>query len=340
MAQSDPLNTHRKLAVAPMMELTDRHYRFLARQLSRSTLLYTEMLTAKAVIHGDREYLLGFDEVESPLVLQLGGSDPAEMADAAKIGEQWGYDEININCGCPSDRVQSGRFGACLMAEPETVAACVAAMQDAVAVPVSVKCRLGIDRDDSYDVLQTFVKAVSQTGCRHFIVHARKAWLDGLSPKENRHVPPLRYEYVYRLKQEMPELHISINGGIDSWPAVQEHLQHVDGVMMGRKPYYDPSFLQQADHLLFGAEALTTEQQLQQRIDAARAYARYVQGWHEKGVKVSTLSRHLIALFVQVPGARMWRRHLSENAPRCTDAIALVEEALLHVTQPQESKTA
>ena len=340
MAHSDPQITHRKLAVAPMMELTDRHYRFLARMLTRSSLLYTEMLTAKAVIHGDREYLLGFDEVESPLVLQLGGSDPTEMAQATKIGEQWGYDEININCGCPSDRVQSGRFGACLMAEPKTVAACVGAMQDAVSVPVSVKCRLGIDRDDSYEALQAFVREVSQTGCKHFIVHARKAWLDGLSPKENRNVPPLRYEYVYRLKQEMPDLHITINGGIDDWEAVQEHMQHVDGVMIGRKAYHDPSFLQYADHLLFGAAEPSAEQLLQQRIDAARAYARYVQQWHEQGVKVSTLTRHLIALFVQVPGARLWRRHLSENAPKCTDAVALVEEALLHVSQPAESQSA
>jgi len=339
MTNPDPLSNHRKLAVAPMMELTDRHYRYLARQLTRSTLLYTEMLTAKAIIHGDREYLLGFGEIEPPLVLQLGGSEPDEMAQAARIGEQWGYNEININCGCPSDRVQSGRFGACLMAEPQTVAQCVDAMQAAVSIPVSVKCRLGIDRDDSYEALRDFVKSVSQTGCKHFIVHARKAWLDGLSPKENRHIPPLRYEYVYRLKQEMPDLHLTINGGIDNWQAVQEHLTHVDGVMMGRKAYYDPSFLQQADNKLFGADALSEEQLLQQRIDAAR-YAQYIQQWCDKGVRVSSLTRHLIALFVQVPGARAWRRHLSENASHCTDAIALVEGALLHVLKPQQSKSA
>ncbi len=340
MTQIDPLIAYRALAIAPMMELTDRHYRFLARQLTKQSLLYTEMLTAKAVIHGDRDYLLGFEELEAPLVLQLGGADPAEMAEAAKIGQQWGYDEINLNCGCPSDRVQSGRFGACLMAEPQTVADCVGAMQDAVSLPVSVKCRLGIDRDDSYAVLRDFVFAVSQTGCKHFIVHARKAWLDGLSPKENRNIPPLRYEYVYRLKQEMPDLHITINGGIDDWQAVQSHLDAVDGVMIGRKAYYDPAFLQRADSIVFGAIEPNQTQLMQQRIDAARVFAQYIQQYHEKGVRISALTRHLVALFVQVPGARLWRRHLSENASSCNDAIAMVEAALLHVTEPPESKTA
>ncbi len=341
MLQSDPLIAHRRLAVAPMMELTDRHYRYLARQLTRNTLLYSEMLTAKAVIHGDRDYLLGLDDLETPIVLQLGGADPVEMAEAAAIGEQWGYDEININCGCPSDRVQSGRFGACLMAEPETVAACVTAMQAAVNVPVSVKCRLGIDRDDSYEALSQFVAQVCETGCQHFIVHARKAWLDGLSPKENRDIPPLRYEYVYRLKQQFSDLHITINGGIDSWPLLQAQLQHVDGVMVGRKAYYDPAFLQQADHVLFGQPDIPSDEQLfQQRIEAARAYARYMQRWQEQGVRISALSRHMIALFVQIPGARMWRRHISENASRCTDAIALVDDALQYVCEPPRSQSA
>lgn len=324
---------NRRFAVAPMMELSDRHFRYLARLLSRHSLLYTEMLTSKAVINGDRNYLLGTGEVDHPVVLQLGGSDPVEMAEAATIGEGWGYDEININVGCPSDRVQSGRFGACLMAEPDTVADCVRAMKDAVSVPVSVKCRLGIDREDSYEALEQFVQRVQEAGCEHFIVHARKAWLDGLSPKENRTIPPLRYPFVYRLKEALPDLHITINGGVETWHDVQTHLQYVDGVMSGRKAYYTPGFLGRADQAVFNdlPDALPEAVDAQALAEVARAYARYAQGWVDQGIKASALTRHIVSLYHEVPGARMWRRHISENAPRTNDVVQMVEDALQHV---------
>ncbi len=330
---SDPLGGHRRLAVAPMMELTDRHYRYLARLLSKHTLLYTEMLTSAAIVHGDRDYLLGKHDVEGPVVLQLGGSDPQQMAEAALIGEQYGYCEINMNVGCPSDRVKAGRFGACLMAEPVLVRDTVDAMQRSVSIPVSVKCRLGIDRDDSYEALHKFVETVSECGCRYFIVHARKAWLDGLSPKENRSIPPLRYDFVYRLKQEFPNLHISINGGIETLDATQEHLQQVDGVMIGRAAYYHPTMLIDADAKIFkdmpnGYDHTKTHELL---CNVARDYGLYMQQWYEQGVRLSAMSRHMVALFQEVPGARLWRRHISEQASRVPDAITLVEGALEHL---------
>lgn len=335
------LDQHRRLAVAPMMELTDRHYRYLARLLTRHTLLYTEMLTSAAIVHGDRDYLLGKDACEGPVVLQLGGSDPAQMALAAAIGQEWGYQEINMNVGCPSDRVKAGRFGACLMAEPELVRDVVASMQAAVSIPVTVKCRLGIDRDDSYEALESFVECVVESGCRHLIVHARKAWLDGLSPKENRTIPPLRYEYVYRLKERFPQLHISINGGIESLESVCEHLERVDGVMVGRAAYYHPAWLADADRLLFadlaGGHVHTASHET--LVQIARDYAAYMQPWLERGVRLSAMSRHLVALFQQVPGARLWRRHISEQASKSRDARTLVDEALVFVDQPA-SRTA
>lgn len=335
-------NEHRRFAVAPMMELSDRHFRYLARLLSQHSLLYTEMLTSKAVIHGDRDYLLGTDEVDHPVVLQLGGSCPVEMAEAAAIGESWGYDEININVGCPSDRVQSGRFGACLMAEPETVSACVTAMQQAVSVPVSVKCRLGIDRDDSYEALEHFVRKVRDAGCEHFIVHARKAWLDGLSPKENRTIPPLRYPFVYRLKETLPDLHITINGGVDSWADVQGHLQYVDGVMSGRKAYYTPGFLGGADQAVFGDLAQAKPEVLDAEAFAvvARDYAKYAQRWVEQGIKATALTRHIVALYHEVPGARRWRRHISEHASKSTNVVQMVEDALEHVLHAPGAQSA
>lgn len=327
------LDRHRSLAVAPMMELTDRHYRYLARLLSRHTLLYTEMLTSAAVIHGDREYLLGKHECEEPVVLQLGGSDPEQMAQAAVIGEQWGYQEINMNVGCPSDRVKAGRFGACLMAEPELVQETVVAMRSAVSIPVSVKCRLGIDRDDSYEALQSFVATVAQSGCEHFIVHARKAWLDGLSPKENRSIPPLRYDYVYRLKQEFPHLHITINGGIETLERTLEHLEHVDGVMIGRAAYYQPAMLAEADKRIFPSmsNGFDHDASMELLCEVARQYAHYMQTWMDKGVRLSAMSRHVVALFQQVPGARLWRRHISEQANKACDAMSLIEGALSHL---------
>jgi len=326
-----------------MMELTDRHYRHLARRLSRHTLLWTEMVTARAVVHGERERLLGSDADGGPTVLQLGGSEPEVMAEAAVVGEAWGYDEININVGCPSDRVQSGRFGACLMAEPGLVAANVRAMRDAVDVPVTVKCRLGIDRDDSYASLEDFVRHVAGAGCEHVIVHARKAWLDGLSPKENRTIPPLRHEYVHRLKAAMPGLHVTINGGIDGWAAVHAHLAEVDGVMLGRHAYYHPAFLARADAEVFAdlGDGRAPGDDLESLAEVARDYARYTQGWVEGGLKASLLLRHLVALFQDVPGARRWRRHLSEHGPRTRDAVALVDDALAFVLRdPGEAAVA
>lgn len=333
---------NRRFAVAPMMELSDRHFRYLARLLSRHSLLYTEMLTSKAVINGDRDYLLGTDDVDHPVVLQLGGSDPIEMAEAAAIGEAYGYDEININVGCPSDRVQSGRFGACLMAEPDTVSNCVRAMKDAVSVPVSVKCRLGIDRDDSYEALEQFVRRVKDAGCEQFIVHARKAWLDGLSPKENRTIPPLRYPYVYRLKETLPDLHITINGGVDTWEDVQTHLHYVDGVMSGRKAYYTPGFLGRADQVVFSdlAHAKREAVDAQALAKVAREYAQYTQAWVDQGMKASALTRHIVALYHEVPGARLWRRHISENAPRTDDVVQMVEDALQHVLNRPSAQSA
>ena len=332
---------NRKLVIAPMMELTDRHFRFLARQLTRHTLLYTEMLTAKAVIHGDRDYLLDTDADDAPLVLQLGGSDPVEMAEAATIGEAYGYNEININCGCPSDRVKSGRFGACLMAEPELVNSLVSTMQSAVKIPVSVKCRLGIDRDDSYQVVEDFVRKVADGGCESFVVHARKAWLDGLSPRENRTVPPLRYEYVYRLKEAFPHLHITINGGLDTWDGITQQLEQVDGVMIGRQAYYHPSFLGEADtRIFFDAPEGKPVPDIDDLKTIARSYAHYMQGWMEQGVRLSALSRHLVALFQEVPGARLWRRHLSEQASKSSSAITLVDDALEFIDLAQRKQSA
>lgn len=316
-----------------MMELTDRHYRFLARLLTRHTLLYTEMLTCKALIHGDRDYLLGKDPVEGPVVLQLGGSDIQDMAEAAHIGEQWGYHEINMNVGCPSDRVKAGRFGACLMAEPKLVRDVVAAMRARVAIPVTVKCRLGIDRDDSYEALQSFVSTVLESGCEHVIVHARKAWLDGLSPKENRSIPPLRYEYVHRLKQEFPDLHITLNGGIHTLDEVQAQLSEVDGVMIGRAAYYHPSLLAEADSRIFAEldDGYTHSADIAALSKVAMAYAEYMQRWMDDGVRFSAMSRHLVSLFQEVPGARLWRRHISENS-RSNCALTVVEAALAHIT--------
>jgi tRNA-dihydrouridine synthase A len=320
-----------------MMELTDRHFRFLARLLTRHALLYTEMLTSAAVIHGDREYLLGKDSAEDPVALQLGGSNPDEMAAAAVIGQDWGYQEINMNVGCPSDRVKAGRFGACLMAEPELVRDVVSAMNSAVTIPVTVKCRLGIDRNDSYTALESFVGLVMESGCRHFIVHARKAWLDGLSPKENRNIPPLRYEYVYRLKAQFPQLHISINGGIDSVDGAHRHLKQVDGVMMGRAAYYHPAILANLDRDFFShlPDGHNLEASIEQLAQVARDYADYMQGWVERGVRISAMSRHAVALFQNVPGARLWRRHISEHAGKCSNAQQLIDEALGFVTRPE-----
>jgi tRNA-dihydrouridine synthase A len=292
-----------------MMEWTDRHCRYFLRLLSRRTLLYTEMVTADAVLHGDRERLLGFHPAEHPVGLQLGSSDSAKLGDAARIGAGFGYDEINLTVGCPSDRVQSGRFGACLMAEPDLVAECVAAMRAAVSVPVTVKCRIGIDDQDAEASLDQFVGAVAEAGCRTFIVHARKAWLKGLSPKENRDVPPLDYGRVHRLKARRPKLEIVLNGGIDSLAAAEAQLAHVDGVMLGRAAYADPYLLAEVDGTLFGSNETPPS-----RLDVIRAFMPYVEAELAKGARLNQMTRHILGLFHGQPHARAFRRHLAEHA--------------------------
>lgn len=315
------------LSVAPMMDRTDRHYRFFMRQITRRTLLYTEMVTAAAILRGgDLEKTLGFDAREKPLALQLGGDDPRQLAACAAIAEDLGYDEINLNVGCPSDRVQKGRFGACLMAEPPRVADAVAAMRDAVALPVTVKHRIGVDDLDRYEDMLAFVETVAEAGCDRFSVHARKAWLSGLSPKQNREVPPLRYEDVYRLKRELPSLAIEINGGVTSLDDAERHLDHVDGVMIGRAAYDRPFMFAGADRRFFGAtEPAPTRRQV---VDALLPY---LESWQRRGMAPGHLTRHVLQLFAGQPGARAWRRHLSENAPRAGDGRELLRAALARV---------
>lgn len=310
-----------RLSVAPMLDWTVRHCRVFHRILAPQARLYTEMLHAQAVIHGDRERLLGFDASEHPLALQLGGSEPALLAQAARIGAEWGFDEINLNCGCPSDRVQAGRFGACLMQEPALVAACVAAMRDAVAVPVTVKCRLGVDAQEEYATLLDFVDRAVQAGCDSVIVHARKAWLKGLSPKENRDIPPLRPELVYRLKRERPQLCIVLNGGITGVAPALEHLRHVDGVMLGRVAYHDPYVLHRLDAALAGTSVRSREQLL-------LAYLPYVQAQISAGVAIKHIARHILGLFHAQPGGRRFRQILGEGASAPDADIGLIERAL------------
>ncbi len=314
-----------RFSVAPMMDCTDRHYRFLARLLSARALLYTEMLTTDAVLRGDRARLLGFDASEHPLALQLGGADPAAMSQCARLAEALGYDEININVGCPSLRVQAGRFGACLMAEPEVVAACVAAMRRATKLPVTVKTRIGIDKLDSFEHLAGFVRQVRDAGCGVFIVHARKAWLSGLSPKENREIPPLHYETVYRLKAEFPELTIVLNGGLLSLDAALRHIGmgRLDGVMIGRAAYDTPYILAEVDRRIFGGN-----RPLPEREDVVRAYLPYIAARRREGVPLAPLVKPLIPLFHGQPGGRLWRRHLSENIHKPGAGLGVVESGL------------
>ncbi|KRG69689.1 tRNA dihydrouridine(20/20a) synthase DusA [Pseudoxanthomonas dokdonensis] len=309
------------LSVAPMMDWTDSHCRVFHRLLAPHARLYTEMVHAQAVIHGDRDRLLGFDASEHPVALQLGGSDPADLAEASRIAEQWGYDEVNLNVGCPSDRVQAGRFGACLMKEPALVADCIAAMLAAVAIPVTVKCRLGVDEQEDYGAFRDFVDQVAATGCRTFFVHARKAWLQGLSPKENREVPPLRYEWAYQLKRERPQLDIAVNGGITTPEAVHEHLCHSDGVMLGRVAYHEPYVLHQVDAALW-------QQPLRSRADLLRAFQPYVQSQLDKGVALKHMARHVLGLFHGQPGGRMFRQILSAGAHRADADWRLIEQAI------------
>ncbi|TAN52883.1 MAG: tRNA dihydrouridine(20/20a) synthase DusA [Methylococcaceae bacterium] len=300
-----------RLCVAPMLDWTDRHYRYFARLLSRHTLLYSEMITAAALRHGDASRLLAFDEREKPLALQLGGSDPTLMADAARLGAAQGYDEINLNVGCPSPRVSQGRFGACLMLEPELVAECVAAMQAAVDVPVTVKTRLGVDHQDSYEFLCRFVATVAQTGCGRFIIHARKAWLEGLSPKQNREIPPLRYEWVYALKQAFPQLDIILNGGVQNLEQAESHLRQVDGVMIGRAAYHDPYLLAQADGRIYG-----DEHPIPERAEIVERLLPYIAEQQAQGTRLHSITRHMLGLFHNQAGGRIWRRHLSTHGVR------------------------
>jgi tRNA-dihydrouridine synthase A len=309
----------RKFAVAPMMEWTDRHCRFFHRLLTRRALLYTEMLTTGALLHGDQARLLRFDAAEHPLALQLGGCDPAALAACARIGSDLGFDEINLNAGCPSDRVREGRFGACLMAEPALVGDCVAAMKAAVALPVTVKCRIGVDDQDPEPALATFANAVEQAGADALIVHARKAWLDGLSPKENREVPPLDYARVYRLKRTHPGLTIVINGGIGSVEAALVHLAHVDGVMMGRAAYQEPWRLLEVDQRVFGEASHFSSAK-----DAAAAFVPYIERELAQGTRLHAITRHLHGLFRAVPGARAYRRQLAAAAASCAGSELLV----------------
>lgn len=323
-----PLNQSRKLSIAPMMDWTDRHCRAFHRALSSRALLYTEMVTAPAVVHGDRDRLLGFDAVEHPVALQLGGSDPAQLAEAARIGATYGYDEINLNVGCPSDRVQSGKFGACLMREPELVADCMAAIIEAVDIPATVKCRIGVDDQDPATSLFATVDASAAAGVDTFIVHARKAWLKGLSPKENRDVPPLDYPLVRRLKRERPHLSISINGGIGSLDEAEAHLDdadgvQLDGVMLGRAAYHEPALLGQADRRIFGDAVEDVD-----AYGAIERYRPYLVARLAEGVALPAMARHMLGLMHGRPGARAFRRILTVESIAPNAGIEVVDRAV------------
>lgn len=323
---------NRRFAIAPMMEWTDRHCRYFHRLLTRRALIYTEMLTTGAVLRGDRTRLLGFDAFEHPVALQLGGSDPAALAQAARIGEDFGYDEINLNAGCPSDRVQEGRFGACLMAEPQLVAAAVAAMKAAVNVPVTVKCRIGIDDQDPEQTLFGFAQAVRSAGAAALIVHARKAWLKGLSPRENRDVPPLDYPLVHRLKAAHPGFEIVINGGFTTIAQAKAQLVHVDGVMMGRAAYQEPWQLLAVDPEFYGEPARHASVK-----DAACAFVPYIERELARGTRLHSITRHLLGLFRAVPGARAFRRHLAVEAVKPGAGAGVFLDALAQLRQSADS---
>lgn len=313
------------LCVAPMMNCTDRHYRYLARLLSKHSMLYTEMMVAGALVHGDRERMLGFDSSEHPLALQVGGSHVPDMQRCTEYAAEFGYDEVNINVGCPSSRVRAGRFGACLMLEPQTVADCVRAMQTVAPIRISVKTRIGVDNHDRYPDLHHFVDTVAAAGCSIFIVHARKAFLSGLSPKQNRSVPPLRYEFVYRLKQDFPNLRIVLNGGLSDEAKILPHLEHVDGVMIGREAYENPYVLARLDSTLFHTRLPSRDAVL----DAYKAYARRQL---DAGVPLATLCRHLSGLFHSMPGARAWRRVLNESTGKKDANLEIICTAKRFVT--------
>lgn len=318
---SGPIDDH-VFCVAPMLDWSDRHCRVFHRMLTRRARLYTEMVTTGALIHGDQARHLDFDPSEHPVALQLGGSDPADLATCARLGERWGYDEINLNCGCPSDRVQRGAFGACLMAEPTLVRDCVAAMVDAVGIPVTVKHRIGIDRIEDYAFVRDFVGIVAEGGARTFIVHARNAWLQGLSPKENREVPPLRYAFAGALKRDFPQLRIVLNGGVASLDEVRGHLGEVDGVMVGRQAYHEPWLLARVDSTLYGQPDPCGD-----RIEVLAPLLAYAQAQVAAGRRLREVTRHVLGLFNGLPGARRWRQCLSDSKRLAADDPRLIEEA-------------
>lgn len=312
-----------RVCTAPMMELSDSHCRYFWRLISRHARLYTEMITTGALLHGRKERFLHFHPAEHPIALQVGGSDPAALAQCATLAQQAGFDEINLNCGCPSDRVQEGRIGACLMAEPELVAECVSAMKSAVDIPVTVKHRLGIDHQDSQEALVHFVQCCIEAGCDALIVHARKAWLKGLSPKENREVPPLQYERVYELKRRFPHTPVVLNGGLDDIAMCQSALTHVDGVMLGRAAYHNPYLLSQVDSALFASNTSEPE-----RRKIVQAYIRYCDEQMQQGAKLHHLTRHILGIFASQPGGRLFRRYLSEHATRPDAKLGVLQHAL------------
>ena len=318
--------TDHSFCVAPMMDWTDRHDRVFLRQFSKHALLYTEMVTAAALKHGDASYLLQYNAEEHPVALQLGGSDPAELGAAAKMGESAGFDEVNLNVGCPSDRVQSGAFGACLMADPPLVARCVASMKAAVSVPVTVKCRIGIDDRDSQAELEDFVGIVADAGCELFVIHARKALLSGLSPKQNREIPPLDYQRVFSIKQTFPQLRIIINGGITTLDAASELLKKTDGVMLGREAYQNPYLLHEVDSRFFAVPATTKT-----RVDYLLAYLPYIENQLNEGVPLQHMTRHILGLFKGQKGGKQYRRHLSENSRLQGAGLSVLHAAIAYV---------
>ena len=315
-----------RLSVAPMLDWTDRHCRYFHRLLSQQTLLYTEMVTTGAILHGKGDFL-EYNEQEHPLALQLGGSNPADLAACAKLAGERGYDEVNLNVGCPSDRVQNGRFGACLMAEPELVADCVSAMKEVTDIPITVKTRIGIDDQDSYEFLTKFVSTVSEKGgCEQFTIHARKAWLSGLSPKENREIPPLDYDRAYQIKKDFSDLVIAVNGGITTLEQTKEHLQHLDGVMIGREAYHSPFILAEVDQQIFGLDT-----PIKKRSQVVEEMYPYIERQLSNGASLGHISRHMLGLFQSMPGARQWRRYISENAHKKGAGIEVIQTALAKI---------
>ncbi|CAK1968549.1 MULTISPECIES: tRNA dihydrouridine(20/20a) synthase DusA [Vibrio] len=315
-----------RLSVAPMLDWTDRHCRYFHRLLSQQTLLYTEMVTTGAILHGKGDFL-EYNEQEHPLALQLGGSNPVDLAACAKLAGERGYDEVNLNVGCPSDRVQNGRFGACLMAEPELVADCVSAMKEVTDIPITVKTRIGIDDQDSYEFLTKFVSTVSEKGgCEQFTIHARKAWLSGLSPKENREIPPLDYDRAYQIKKDFSDLVIAVNGGITTLEQTKEHLQHLDGVMIGREAYHSPFILAEVDQQIFGLDS-----PIKKRSQVVEEMYPYIERELSNGASLGHISRHMLGLFQSMPGARQWRRYISENAHKKGAGIEVMQTALAKI---------